>query len=697
MKRIFKFIQLNYRDILRGSYFVIAILIILFTLPHERKFKFEFQRGMAWMHEDMVAPFDFPIYKTDTELITERNVILNNFKPFFKHDTTAVNQALNLFKADFQKVWEDLNIETKPNKHVLKQLEEQIVLIHNVGILLPNEYSELRGKVEGGITILLNNQAFDTPIDNVYQFTRAINQLQNAAKGIAQELNGSESKVIMQLSLAKYIKPNLRYDSETTKQVSKDMLASLSTTKGLIYAGERIISKGEVVNADLYQILFSLKREFESRLNLVQDSRLLIAGQAIVITILFVILFLFLLNFRREILNNDSKIIFILLLVTSITAISSLLLRRDMINIYIIPFAIIPIFIRTFYDSRLALFIHLVTVFMVGFFVPNGFEFVFMHFVAGVVAIISLSTVYRRSKLFLSVGLIFLSYTLLYMGIVLIQEGTPRAVNALYIAWFAGNALLLLASYQLIYLFEKVFGFLSDTTLMELADTNQDLLRKLAEVAPGTFQHSLQVANLAESAIYKIGGNPLLVRTGALYHDIGKMNNPYYFIENQAPDFNPHQSLSFEESANIIIKHVSDGVQIAKKNRLPEQIIDFIRMHHGTTKVQYFYRLFRDKFPDASEELKAFSYSGPKPLSRETAVVMMADSIEAASRALKSITIDTINNLVDTIINYQQIEEQYSEANITFKDITVVKEVFKKKLQNIYHARIEYPKEVSKT
>ncbi len=696
MKKTFRFIGLYYREILRGLYFAIAIFLILIALPRERKFKFEFQKGMAWMHEDLIAPFDFPIYKTDSELISERNAILTNFKLYFKFDTTSVNEAIELFQSDFQKSWESIAENRSPNKKVINKVIEQIRQIHNEGIFLPNEFSDLRGKIQDGITVIVNNQAFDKARDNVYQVSRGASVLNELAQTIGQEVNGNEAKVLAKLSYARYIKPNLLYDAQTTEQVSRDMLANLSTTKGLIYNGERIIGKGEVVNAELYQILFSLKREFEGRMNLVEDSRLLLAGQAIVITILFVILFLFLLNFRREILYNDSKIIFILLVITSITLISALLLRRDLINIYIIPFAIIPIFIRTFYDSRLALFIHLVTVFMVGFFVPNSFEFVFLHFIAGVVAIISLTTVYRRSKLFLSVGLIFLTYTVLYMGIVLIQEGTPNAMNALYIAWFAGNALLLLASYQLIYVFEKVFGFLSDTTLMELADTNQDLLRKLAEVAPGTFQHSLQVANLAESAIYKIGGNPLLVRTGALYHDIGKMNNPYYFIENQAPDFNPHKGIDFEESAEIIIRHVTDGVQIAKKNRLPEQIIDFIMMHHGTTKVQYFYRLYKNKFPDSNEESNAFTYPGPKPNSRETAIVMMADSIEAASRALKNITIETINELVETIINYQQIEEQYNEANITFKDISIVKEVFKKKLQNIYHPRIEYPKQPEK-
>lgn len=691
MKKLLLFIRQYYREILRGTYFVAAILLIVIALPRESKFKFEFQKGMAWKHDDLVAPFDFPIYKTDAELIAERNAILNNFKPFFKLDTAAVQEVEALFRDDFESLWAEQAPGVNPNDSIISQIEAKLNAIYQAGIFSPSEFTDLRSKMQGGITVVVNNQAFETPVEAAFQQSQALALIQQTAQSLSDGAMAPEHKVLAQLNYSKYVKPNLTYDAPTTRQITQDMLANLSTTKGLIYSGERIVSKGEVVNASLYQILFSLKREYESRLNLVKDSRLLVAGQTLVVTALFFILFLFLYNFRREILYNDSKIIFILLLITLLTTISALLLRHDFISVYIIPFAIIPIFINTFYDSRLALFIHLITVFLVGFFVPNSFEFVFLHFIAGVVAIISLTKVYRRSKLFLAVTFIFLSYTLIYLGMVLIQEGTPLAMNSLYIVWFAGNALLLLASYQLIYVFEKAFGFLSDTTLMELADTNQDLLRKLAEVAPGTFQHSLQVANLAESAIHKIGGNPLLVRTGALYHDIGKMTNPYYFTENQSPDFNPHKGLDFEESAQIIIRHIPEGVSIAKKHRLPEQIIDFIRTHHGTNKVLYFYRMFRDKFPEAKDELNAFSYPGPKPFSRETAVMMMADSVEAASRALKTITIDTIDELVENIINYQQIEEQFNDANITFRDISLIKETFKKKLQNIYHARIEYP------
>ncbi len=701
MKRIFTFIREHYREIFRAALFVVAILLILFTLPREGKFKYEFQKGKAWMHEDLVAPFDFPIYKTDAELIAERNSILNNLKPFFRYDSSATQKAANQFNKDIAKLFEEANIDNQKRKNILdsasQRINEHIRIVHLKGILQPKDYNELREQIFSGITLLVNNQAYERAFEEIHTVNSAIEYLEGKQSNILANVNDEVARdELKKITFSNYINPNLNYDKETTQKVTEDMLKNLSQTKGLVYAGERIISKGEIVNQELYQILFSLKREFESRVSYSDDRGFLIGGQALIIVILFVVLFLFLLNFRPEILQHDSKLIFILLLITSITVVSSLLLRREVVSIYIIPFAIIPIFIRTFYDSRLALFIHLVTVFLVGFFVPNSFEFVFIHFIAGVMAIISMSNIYRRGKLFLSVGFIFLSYVLVYMGIVTIQEGSPLAINTLNIAWFAGNALLLLASYQLIYLFEKIFGFLSDTTLMELSDTNQDLLRKLAEVAPGTFQHSLQVANLSESAIQKIGGNALLVRAGALYHDIGKMNNPYYFVENQSPNFNPHKSLEFEESAEIIIKHVTDGVQIAKKHNLPQQLIDFIRTHHGTTKVQYFYRLFKDKFPEAKDEFSSFSYPGPKPFSRETAVVMMADSVEAASRSLKSITYETIDELVENIINYQQIEEQFNDSDITFKDITIIKSIFKKKLSNIYHARIEYPEEKEK-
>ena len=695
MKKIYRFLKLHFQDIIRGLLFLVAIVAILVFLPRERKFKYEFQKGKAWMHEDLIAPFDFPIYKTDGEIIAERNAILSNVKPIFRLDSAVLIRVLPRFKSEVSDLFENQNKERKNTAQIpepiMAELQKQLSFVYKKGIISNGEYFDISGKQTNSISILTGNRAFETPLSELFSTGSAIDYLQTKTAIIVSKYPRSGS-FVKSIDWGNYVLANLHFDAKSTEIITQDMLANLSITKGLVYAGESIVTKGEVINQDLYQIIFSLKREHESKIGFRGSFRVLILGQALLISMLFLMLFLFLYNFRREILSDNRKIIFILLLITIMAILSSILIKRNIINIYIIPLAIVPIFIRTFYDSRLALFIHLVTVFLVGFFVPNSFEFVFIHFIAGIIAIISLTNLYRRGKLFLSISLVYISYIAVYVGIAIIQEGSILTIDPYSFLWFAINALLLLTSYQLIYLFEKIFGFLSDTTLMELSDTNQDLLRQLAEKAPGTFQHSLQVANLAEEAIFKIGGNPLLARAGALYHDIGKMNNPYYFIENQASGFNPHQGIDYEESAGIIIKHVAEGIQIAKKHNIPEQIIDFIRTHHGTNKVQYFLRLYREKYPELKDNVSLFSYKGPKPFSRETAVLMMADAVEAASRALKTITYEAINDLVENIINYQQIEEQYSDADITFKDITVVKSAFKKKLVNIYHARIEYPK-----
>jgi putative nucleotidyltransferase with HDIG domain len=340
------------------------------------------------------------------------------------------------------------------------------------------------------------------------------------------------------------------------------------------------------------------------------------------------------------------------------------------------------------------LFIHFIAILLIGFFAPNSFEFVFLTSIAGMVAIFSLTNLYRRSKLVITALLVFITYCALYLGIMIVKEGNVTNMTSedlTIFAWFGINGILILIAYPLMYIFEKTFGFLSDATLFELSDTNQPLLRKLAETAPGTFQHSLQVANLAEEATIKVGGNPLLVRTAALYHDIGKMAKPIYYIENLSSDINPHDNLEFEESAKIIISHVENGVETARKHNLPQAIVDFIRTHHGTTTVQYFYRSYIKKYPEEEVDVRKFSYPGPKPFSKETAIMMMADAVEAASRSLKTINEKTLEKTVEDIISYQQKEEQYNNANITFRDITTIKEVFIKRLKNIYHARIVYP------
>ena len=404
------------------------------------------------------------------------------------------------------------------------------------------------------------------------------------------------------------------------------------------------------------------------------------------------VLVFFLMFFRKDIFNDNAKITFILFVIILQVLMSKSAINSQLFSIYLLPFCILPIIIRAFYDTRVALFVHLITVLIISFMAPNRFEFAFIELLAGMVAIFSIVNMRNRSQIFISAMVIFITYSISYVSITIIQEGGGEVITWLDIAWFAISAILTLFSYPLIFIFEKIFGFTSDVSLLELSDTNGKLLRKLASIAPGTFQHSLQVANIAEEAIYEIGGNALLVRTGALYHDIGKMEIPMYFIENQANGMNPHEDMSFDESAAIIISHVIKGVEIAKAHNLPEQIIDFIRTHHGTSLTAYFYRSYQKAFPEEIINETKFHYHGPIPFSKETAVLMMADSVEAASRSLKKYDVESIDNLVESIINTQIEQNQFVNADITFKDINTLKKIFKKKIMSIYHVRVEYPR-----
>jgi cyclic-di-AMP phosphodiesterase PgpH len=415
-------------------------------------------------------------------------------------------------------------------------------------------------------------------------------------------------------------------------------------------------------------------------------------GTFILVSSCYLILYLFLSHFRSEILEVIRKTFFIILIIISFVLSTRLVISFPDQNImFLIPFTIIPVVICTFYDARLALFILLITIMLAGFMVPDSFEFVFMNFISGMVAIFTLTNIYRRAKLFFTAIMVVISYSVLYIGISLIQHGNIENVNWADFIIFAGNGILVLLSYPIIIVFEKKFLFLSDTTLLELADTNQVLLRKLAEEAPGSFQHSLQVANLAEEAARIIGASPLLVRAGALYHDIGKIANPRYYIENQADGLSPHDELNPQDSSKVIINHVKNGVVLAKNFKVPVQIIDFIRTHHGTTIAYFFYKKYIDQYPWDKSKEKEFTYPGPKPFSKETAVVMMADAVEASSRSLEKYTEESINELVERIILIKEQDGQFSDVPLTFKDISDIKEVFKKRLSNIYHLRIAYP------
>jgi hypothetical protein len=711
MKRFFKFLKDNQSYIKIGFLFVVTTVAIVYLFPADRRFKYEFDKGSPWLHEDYVAKFDFPIYKSEQALAAERDSILDNFDPYFNYLATTGEEQIQKFREKFRKVkqktlkespenlnktqWFMNNLENRADT-ILEALVSSLETVYQRGIINNNETYEQLAAENKDAVLIIDGIAEEYPLERLFTqklaYEYVIMQMDVKMSDIEPRFRRHLNAVVDNLNIDQYLVPNVFYDETTSEKVREDLLSEISLTRGLVQKGERVVSNGEIVDARTYRILESLRREYEAKTGGMDTYYLIFLGKIILALVSMFVLYLFLYNFRREILENSRKTVFILFLVLLVIFTMSMVQRNNVVNHLIIPITILPIIIRTFYDGRLALFIHIIAILIIGFFVPNGFEFVFLNFIAGIVAILSLTVSHRRGKLIVTALLVSISYCLMYFAFSVIQEGQIESINFMNFAWFGLNGVLILIAFPLIYVFEKTFGFLSDATLMELADTNQLLLRRLAERAPGTFQHSMQVANLAEEAIVRVGGNPLLVRTGALYHDIGKIEEPIYFIENQTSGINPHDTLEFQESAEKIINHVTKGVEIAKKHSLPEPIIDFIRTHHGTTTVQYFYKSYVKTYPNEKVDIRKFKYPGPKPFSKETAVLMMADSTEAASRSLKEITIDSIDALVEGIINHQIMEDQFIDADITFKDITTIKKIFKDKLQNIYHARISYPK-----
>ncbi len=690
-------------------FFLTGIAIISMLFPKEGKFRYEFQKGKPWMHEVLIAPFNFPIYKSEVILKSELDSLMQDFQPYFRLDTSVLlNITIDYTNRIFPQAWEDYvnllsingleasstgyisELELERN-HYYKEIWKIIKDIYDRGIVDDplaleniNNYDKLISVIDGQLVESRQSSIVFTHKTAFEYFRTSMARLK---VGISNDY--SFISIIDPMDL---LNPNLFYDDETSELIKNSYESELNLTYGMVQAGEKIIGLGEPVNEETFRILQSLKQEYETNPDVQRNMTIIIVGQVLLASFVFLVFYLFLTGFRQEVLANGKKTFLLIFLLTIMAYLASLAIKSENLNIYVVPFVLLPIIIKTFYDSRLALFVHILTILVIGFWAPNGFEFVFMNFIAGVVVIFTLRSVYKRGILFVTSILTLLTYSLVYAGMGVIQEGRIGALNWQMFAWFSGNALLVLTSYPLIYIFEKIFGFLSDATLVELSDTNQKLLRQLAEKAPGTFQHSLQVANLAEEAARVIGADPLLVRAGALYHDIGKKVDPEFFIENIQSGFNPHDRLEFEESAERIIGHVSKGVEIGRKKNLPKVIIDFIQTHHGTTTVQYFYKSYLKKYPDTEVDGRKFTYPGPRPESREQSILMMADSIEAASRSMKEVNKEIIEELVEKIIGYQQSENQFDLSDLTLKEITTIKELFKKRLQTIYHTRIEYPK-----
>jgi len=693
-------VKTNKKYVYHIAFFIASILIIVAISPREGKFKYEFEKGKPWLQASLIAPWDFPILKPDQVISKERDSILKNFAPYFKMDSeveSTVIQEFEKYLNELLVVYEAEKMPLNPMVFIKVKRELNSILseLYTRGILESNDITNAAEPLYSEITVVRGNVAEEKPLSSFYIQKSAYQAAETKKEEIGKKLASISSKTMLdfvaRVAFYSFIKPNLFYDATTSANVRDKLVREISLTRGLVQEGELIISRGEIVNDSKYMILESIRIEYEKRLGM-YDRWLVIFGRLILVTSCYMALYLFMYHFRFDILSSTHKTFFIILIILLFFIIARVVIYMPNNSIFLIPFAIIPILIRTFYDSRLALFVFLIAIMLAGFVVPNSFEFIFISYIAGVMVIVSLTNVYKRAKLFSAAFIAFLTYSVVYFGIGIMQEGSIENMNWTNYFWFAGNGVLLLLGYPLIFVFEKAFKFLSDATLFELADTNQPLLRKLAEKAPGSFQHSLQVANLAEEAAREIGANNLLARTGALYHDIGKAADPEYFIENQAEGFSPHDQLDPLKSSRIIIDHVKGGVELAKKYKLPAPIIDFIQTHHGTSVAYYFYKKFLDKNPRAQEMEKDFAYTGPKPFSKETAIVMMADAVEAASRSLPSYSEENIGELVERIIYIQEQDGQFSETPLTFKDITDIKNVFIKRLSNIYHARIAYPK-----
>lgn len=682
MKKIINKLLVNRSLIYKLFLYIITVILVVYLFPKGGQFKYEFQKGKPWQYENYYAPFDFSIKKSPQEIEAEKQQIKENSKQFFEYNDEVV---LNVKKNTSEKILEFLsttNLSNQNKKRFLHKSEEILNEIYEYGYL--NPLSEQ--KVDNvAITIRRGNSIQDIQPNKLFKASQ-ITAFLNTKFG-KQPFSKEEKSVLTIIS--NELKPNVTFDENFTQKAYEENLSHISYTKGLVAEKERIIFKGDIVEGEKLEKLNSLKSEFDSQVWSKSNSNWIVLGYTLLVALSFLMLMLFLRKYRKDIFENNNKVTFIFFNMILVILLITLIVKYDAKFIYVAPIVILPLVLKAFFDSRLGLFAHTLTVLLLGFIVPNSFEFVFLQIIAGIVTILTISELYKRANLFLSVLQITFVYFVSYFAFSIIQEGNAQNLNFEKLTYFAMNGVATLFVLPLIYIFEKLFGLVSDESLKELSNSNSKLLRELAEKAPGTFQHSLQVANLAEACAIEINANSLLVRTGALYHDIGKIENPMYFTENQATNVNPHNELEPTDSAKIIIDHIINGVEIAKKNHIPDRIIDFIRTHHGTTLVYYFFK--KEEMSGNVFVESNFHYPGPIPFSKETAILMMCDSVEAASKSIKHPSAKAFDDLVEKIVNKQMDDGQFMNADITFKELETIKKVLKKKLKNIYHLRIEYP------
>lgn len=701
MKSLLGKIRDGHNAVLMITLFAICTGVIVFLFPREGRFKYEFEEGKIWKHETLKAPFDFPIQKSQSEIDSSNKAIQDRTPPVYDMDPSIRGMNIRKFREAIESSWD----ESEKSKQGAGALGERL-LSDRRDSLRQERHLALGEEILNGlygqgiadvqtvhaqspqINLVQGNVANSVRVSDLLTIETAMVRAMSDARGgvnIDQEL--------MADLFATTIHFNVHYDSQLSQLMVNEALAQVSLVKGKITLGDVIINADELVTTEKFQVLNSFKETHEQQIGSKQGLLIVLLGQILLVALCMAAMGLFLSMYYPAAISLPSRVLFLLALTLLAILMAKFALTFSSLNLYLAPICIVPIIVRAFYDGRMALFMHVVVVFIISFIAPNPFEFVFLQIFAGILLLYGIRNLRSRSQFFNSAFVLFISYALTFFGLNILQEGTLQNINWITYAWFGGNALLSLFAYPLIYLFEKAFGFLSEVSLLELTDSNNPLLRELNEKAPGTFQHTLQVSNLAEEAILVIGGDSLLMRAGALYHDIGKIGQPEYFIENQRVAMNPHDELVPEESSAIIINHVIHGIEIARRHNLPDPVIDFIRTHHGTTRTEYFYQKALELDPEVDPDI--FTYPGPKPYSKETAVLMMADSVEAASRSMKEHSQASLIDLIDNIIDRQIQLDQFANSDVTFADINKIKKVFVKKLMNIYHVRIEYPESTS--
>ncbi len=659
--------------------FLSTTFLIVYLFPKTGKFKYNFDKGKPWQSENLLAPFDFAIAKSFEEIENETAEIQDASIIYFDVDSNVKSGVLK----DYDVVFNEMFSDSISEKETLYDVGTSVInKIYTHGVL-DEDYSYSDDK-----TIIL--------IDNQVQISKTIfSELTKADEFrtvVEEELssnNLSNHRTSFVSLFFDIVKPNVALNLSLTDQALQEELNGISPVRGNIEKGTLIISKGEIVDGEKFNILSSLEAEYESQVWSTSTYNLVIFAYALLVALALLMLLLFLRKYRVEVFLDNTKVTFIFFNILLMILLTTLVINYNAEYVYVIPLCILPLVLKAFFDARLGLFAHVLTVLLLGFIVPNSYEYMFLQIIAGIVTILTVSELYKRANLFISVGQITLIYIIAYFAFYVIHEGSITNLDMETFGLFILCGLATLFVQPLIYIYEKLFGLVSDVSLLELSDTNTKLLKELSNKAPGTFHHSLNVANLAEASANEIGANAMLARVGALYHDIGKMKAPTYFTENQATGINSHDELSSRESAKIIIDHVIDGIEIAKKYNLPDRVIDFIRTHHGTSTVYYFYR--KEKELDDNVSIDDFRYPGPKPFSKETAILMMCDSVEAASKSLKEPSSTKIDKFVESIINKQMEDGQFLNANITFKEIQSIKKILKNKLANIFHLRIEYP------